>query len=90
MRVQQSEKNTSPVAYMMIYIKSALVGIVTLFVTTIAYIVCVPFVLMRKYPPPPGAEVAFDLRALVNGPFSWLIAVAAFALGFYWEFRRAM
>ena len=51
---------------------------------------CVPFVLMRKYPPPPGAEVAFDLRALVNGPFSWLIAVAAFALGFYWEFRRAM
>ena len=74
----------------MIYIKSTLVGLVTLFVTTIVYIVCVTFVLMRKYPPPPGTEVSFDLRAMVNGPLFWLIAVAALALGFYWEFRRAM
>ncbi len=73
----------------MIYIKSILVGIVALFVTTIAYIVCATFVFMRMHPPPPGAEVAFDLRAMLNGPLFWLIALAAFALGFYWEFRRA-
>jgi len=71
-----------------IYIKSTLVGIVTLFVTTIAYLLCVPLIFMRT--PPPGAEVAFDVRGLLNSPLFWLIAVAAFALGFYWEFRRAM
>ncbi len=74
----------------MIYIKSTLVGIVTLFVTTIAYLLCVPLIFMRTHPPPPGAEVAFDVRGLLNSPLFWLIAVAAFALGFYWEFRRAM
>ena len=41
-----------------------------------------------KYPPPPGGEVSFDLRVLVNSPLFWLVALAAFALGFYWEFRR--
>jgi hypothetical protein len=37
---------------------------------------------------PPGTEVGFDLRALVANPIYWLIAIAAFALGFYWQFRR--
>ena len=66
----------------MVYIKNALVGILTLFVTTIAYIVCVTFVYIRSHPPPPGGEVALDLRAMVNGSLFWLIAVAAFGLGF--------
>jgi len=71
-----------------IYIKSTLVGIVALFVATIIYFVCVTSILMRKYPPPPGGEVSFDLRVLVNSPLFWLVALAAFALGFYWEFHR--
>jgi hypothetical protein len=35
-------------------------------------------------------EVKFDLRAIFNGPLFWLIALAAFAIGFYWEFRGAI
>jgi hypothetical protein len=45
---------------------------------------------LRLHPPPPGAEVSFDLRSFINHePSFWLIAFLAFALGFYWEFRRA-
>jgi len=73
----------------MIYIKSIVVGIVTLFAATIVYVVCTTSVFMRRYQPPPGGEVSFDLRALVYSQLFWLIALAAFALGFYWEFRRA-
>ena len=73
----------------MIYIKSIVVGIVTLFAGTIVYVVCLTFILLRRYSPPPGAEVALDLSAVVSRPSFWLIAAAAFAIGFYWEFRRA-
>jgi len=71
----------------MIYIKSTLVGIVTLFAATIVYLIYAIFVLMRRYRPAPGAEVALDLSTVVSRPSFWLIALAAFALGFYWEFR---
>jgi hypothetical protein len=72
----------------MTYIKSALVGLFTLFIATIAYVVIFPFVYLRMYPPPPGvAHVGFDLRVFFTNPLYWLIAIAAFALGFYWEFR---
>ena len=70
------------------YIKSTLVGIFTFFIATIAYLVIAPVVLVRMYPPP-GAEVGFDLRGFFASPLFWLIAIAAFALGFYWELRRA-
>ena len=37
-----------------------------------------------------GAEVSLDLRSIINHePSFWLVAFLAFALGFYWEFRRA-
>jgi H+/Cl- antiporter ClcA len=74
----------------MIYIKSILVGVVALFATTIVYVVILIFALMRRYSPPPGAEVSLDLRSIINHePSFWLVAFLAFALGFYWEFRRA-
>ena len=73
----------------MIYIKSLLIGVVALFATMIVYVVILISVLLRLHPPPPGAEVAFDLRSMINGPSFWLIALFAFALCFYWEFRRA-
>ena len=73
----------------MIYIKSLLIGVVALFATMIVYIVILISVLLRLHPPPPGAHVAFDLRSMINGLSFWLIALFAFALGFYWEFRRA-
>jgi hypothetical protein len=71
----------------MIYIKSILVGIVMAFVATILCVVGSMYILLRRYPPPPGAvEVAFDLRSI--SPLFWLIPVVTFGLGFYWEFRR--
>jgi amino acid transporter len=77
----------------MIYIKSILVGVVAIFATTIVYLVILISVLLRRYPPPPlppGAEVSLDLRSIINHSASfWLVAFLAFALGFYWEFRRA-
>jgi len=70
-----------------IYIKSILVGIVMAFVATILYVVGSMYIFLRRYPPPPGAEVAFDLRRIVS-PLFWLIPLVTFGLGFYWEFRR--
>jgi hypothetical protein len=72
----------------MIYIKSTLVGLAALFVATIVYIVSLTSILLRRYPPPPGVQVGFDLGGLVYRPSYWLIALVAFALGFYWELRR--
>jgi H+/Cl- antiporter ClcA len=74
----------------MIYVKSILVGVLALFSATIVYLVILISVQLRLHPPPPGAEVSFDLRSFINHePSFWLIAFLAFALGFYWEFRRA-
>jgi uncharacterized membrane protein YtjA (UPF0391 family) len=71
-----------------IYIKSALVGLFTFFVATVVYVVSLIFILMRN-PVPPGVEVGFNLGSFVYRPSFWLIALVAFALGFYLEFRRA-
>jgi hypothetical protein len=68
----------------MIYIKSILIGILTFFLTTIVYVVCLTSYLIGKYPSPP-----LNLSGVLNRPSFWLIALAAFALGFYWEYRRA-
>ena len=73
----------------MIYIKSILVGFVALFATTIVYLVILISVLLRRYPPPPGAKVGFSLLSILDRPSFWLVMLLAFALGFYWEFRRA-
>jgi len=72
----------------MTYIKSGLAGIFAVFVATIGYVMVSMVILLRKYVPPSGAEVGFDLRSLIGTPSYWLVALAAFALGFYLEFRR--
>ena len=72
----------------MIYIKSALLGLFTFFVATVVYVVSLIFMMIRKYPVPPGVEVGFNLGSFVYRPSYRLIALAAFALGFYLEFRR--
>jgi hypothetical protein len=71
------------------YIKGSLVGIVTLFIATVAYILAYELVVLTTYPIPPGVHVSFAIVPMINRPLYWLIAIAAFALGFYWEFRRA-
>jgi hypothetical protein len=73
----------------MIYIKSTLVGIATLFVATIAYIICAAYLDLRNFTLPPGTvEVSFMVGSIFYRPSYWLIGLGAFALGFYWEFRR--
>ena len=72
----------------MIYIKSILVGIVTLFVATVVYIAYQVTVLSRRYPSPLRGEVGFDLSIFVYPSSYWLIALAAFAIGFYCEYRH--
>ena len=74
--------------YRMIYIKSVLVGIVSLFGVAIVYLIFAPYVVLRLFPPPPQTEVSLDVLALLSRPLFLLIALAGFALGFYWEFRR--
>ena len=72
----------------MAYIKSALAGFGCWFFTSIVYIASLSYILLRRYQPPPGVEVGIDLSSLISRPSYWLIAIAAFALGFYWQFRR--
>ena len=35
-----------------------------------------------------SAEVSFAVGSIFSRPSYWLVAIAAFAIGFYWEFRR--
>jgi hypothetical protein len=73
----------------MTYIKSGLVGVLAMSIATIGYVLVSMVIMLRKYPLPPGAEVGFNLRTLIGMPSYWLIALAAFGLGFYLQFRRA-
>ena len=74
----------------MLCIKCTLIGIVALFIVRALYIPSAAFVLLRMYSPPPGVHVAIAIVPLMNRPLYGLIAIAAFAIGFfYWEFRRA-
>jgi hypothetical protein len=72
----------------MLFIKAAFVGILTVFAATLVYIPSAVFVLLRKYPLPPGVHIAVNVVSLIHLPAYWLIAVAAFALGFYLQLRR--
>jgi hypothetical protein len=67
----------------MTYIKSTLVGIVTFFVATILYVVCLTSYLIHTYPSP-----SLNLAGVLNRPSFWIVALPAFAVGFYLEFRR--
>src|SRR2546427_13116434 len=72
-----------------IYIKSTVVGMVTLLLATIVYIIFAGYLALRNSAPPPGTEVSFAVGSILNRPSYWVIGLAAFALGFYWKFRRA-
>ena len=74
----------------MIYLKSVLAGVGALLVASVLYFYIYYVVLIRPTLPkmPPGAGVGFDVRVF-DLPFFSLVALFAFAIGFYWEFRRA-
>jgi hypothetical protein len=55
---------------------------------TLLYIPSAVFLLLRKHPLPPGVHVGVNVIALIKLPIYWLIAIAVFTLGFYWQFHR--
>ena len=74
----------------MIYIKSVLAGVAALFVASVLYFYIYYAFLIRPTLPklPPGTGVGLDVRVF-DLPLFCVIAAIAFAIGFYWEFRRA-
>ena len=74
----------------MIYIKSVFAGIAALVVASVLYFgIYYAFLIRPELPKlPPGTAVGLDVRVF-DLPFFSLIALLAFAIGFYWEFRRA-
>ena len=74
----------------MVYVKSVLAGVAALLVASVLYF-CFYYVFLIRpdlAKLPPGTGVGFDVQ-IFDLPFFSLIALLAFAIGFYWEFRRA-
>jgi hypothetical protein len=73
-----------------VYVKSVVAGVAALFVASVLYFYIYYAVVIRPRLPklPPGTGVGLDVRVF-DLPFFGLIALLAFAIGFYWEFRRA-
>ena len=76
----------------MIYIKSLLVGTLTLLLSVIIYVIIWAWSLSRTYAALrrtyPSGEIGFDLSFLIYSPLLRLVALSGFALGFVWMFRR--
>ena len=73
----------------MIYVKSVLAGVAALLGASVLYFYIYYAVVIRPTLPKEfHGMVGFDVRVF-NLPLLCLIALLAFALGFFWEFRRA-
>ena len=70
----------------MIYLKSLSAGVAALVVALILFFYLYGVFFIPKAPP--GTTVAWDVR-IFEQPFFWLVLLLAFAIAFYWEFRRA-
>lgn len=75
----------------MIYVKSLLAGVVALIVAIALYVYIYFVFWIRPTLPqvPPGTNVGIDIRVFIPRLSFLLIPLVAFAMGFYWEFRRA-
>ena len=67
----------------MIYLKSALVAIAALIISSVLYIVVVLFRISRSMPAETGA-IAVDVRVFLRSSLFWSIAILSFAAAFYW------
>ena len=72
----------------MIYVKSLLAGVAAFFVASVLCLYIYFAFWIRPTLPklPPGTSVGIDPGVFLARPIFWLLA---FAIGFYWEFRRA-
>jgi hypothetical protein len=73
----------------MVYVKSVLAGMAVLLVAFILSVFAYAWVVVLPKARATGMAAGLDVRAVLTRPFFWLIAILAFGIGFYWEFRRA-
>jgi hypothetical protein len=71
----------------MVYLKSIAVAVLAFLAAAVLYVVILFSYLLRKYPPPPSAEVGLDLSRVVLSPLFLLVTLSAFALGFWLVYR---
>lgn len=76
----------------MTYLKSVAVGLAGALLSIVIVVAGASarvFWLVRRYPPPEGADWGVDfVMAFKSVPYHSLIVVLCFGVGFLWEFRR--
>jgi hypothetical protein len=73
----------------MILVKSFLVGLVSVVLAAILSLVCLVVRISLFVSPKVRGAVGIDPVSIVRSqPWTWIMALAAFCLGFYWEYRR--
>jgi len=70
----------------MIYVKSVLAGLLAVFVASILILLAVIAYMSIVYNVG-GGSIGWDPVSLTS-PFTWLVNLAIFFGGFFWEFRR--
>jgi hypothetical protein len=68
------------------YIKSILVGFLAVLVVGIGSLIISSVVINRSSPP--GHSIGIDPTGLAKKLYFWIVVLLAFAIGFYWQFRR--
>jgi chromate transport protein ChrA len=73
------------------YVKSVLTGLSALFLAAFVFTVIQFYRVLQiaRRENPGAAEVGVDIVALFKTPRFWIIVVLAFALGFWWQYRKA-
>jgi hypothetical protein len=71
----------------MIFVKRTLAGLFSLIAVGIVLLFSTGLIL--NILAPPGTSVGIDIVSVArHSPLVWILAVFAFSLGFYWEYRR--
>jgi len=75
----------------MMYVKCFFAGLGVLVVISLVYMYAYFIFVARPTLPrvPLGTGVGIDARVFFRQPLFWVIALIAFAAGFYWKFQRA-
>jgi hypothetical protein len=74
----------------MVYVKSMMVGIATLFASALLFIVVQAWLVLRSMKVPEGTvAVGIDVVSFAKAPRFWLVVLIGFGIGFWWQFRRS-
>jgi hypothetical protein len=72
----------------MIYLKSAIAGIVAVFAAAILTLFAIVAYLSIAYRSTGNEAIGWDPVSLAK-PLTWLVVLGIYLAGFFWEFRRA-